>query len=867
MPVLPLFKTSPSGAKSSLFRSEEMTLIQLYIPTEIAKPTVSELGELGAVEFRDLNPETAAFQRTFVNEIKRLDEMERKLRYLATNIEKQDVPVPDLGDSPLARCARSPQEIDEMDESLSQHEYRVAQLNESYTNLQRRLLELTEMRYVLRETSAFLQRATEHPDSVRQSFDNPDAPLLDPHRPGSRDVSLDLERGGASHDALAGLNIGFVTGVIARRRIPTFERVLWRSLRGNLYMNHVELDEAVTDPATDEPVEKNVFIIFAHGAHLLAKIRKIAESLGATLYRIDESSERRHETMIDVMTRLDELQAVLQSTATARRSELAGVAEHLPTWTTVVKKEKALFHTMNLFNYDANRKCLIAEGWCPTLSLVDVQAALRDATELSGSAITSIMHQLKTAKEPPTYHRTNKFTQGFQSIVDAYGVARYREVNPGLFTIISFPFLFAVMFGDFGHGILVSLAAGWMCWRERAIEKAGVNANIRSFFDGRYIVLLMGLFSIYTGLIYNDIFSLTMHIFPSGWRWPHDGRDGHTSLTATQVGVYPLGLDPNWHGTENMLLFSNSYKMKMSIVFGVIQMSFGIILTVFNHRYFKKAINIYCEFIPQLTFMLCLFGYLTVLIIYKWLVDWNATDASGHLLYNSPPGLLNTLIFMFLAPGSVKPEDQLYPGQAFVQTVLVLVAVVCVPWMLLTKPLLLRREHKRTQELGYANMTTTTTRVSTDSLNADHGAGAVVTTESESEEMHHDHEFEFGEVLMHQVIHTIEFCLGCISNTASYLRLWALSLAHAQLSEVLWTMVMKNCFGMEGDVMRVVAVFVGFAIWFSLTVFILLLMEGLSAFLHALRLHWVEFNNKFYEASGKMFEPFSFERVLHEEEQ
>ena len=58
-----------------------------------------------------------------------------------------------------------------------------------------------------------------------------------------------------------------------------------------------------------------------------------------------------------------------------------------------------------------------------------------------------------------------------------------------------------------------------------------------------------------------------------------------------------------------------------------------------------------------------------------------------------------------------------------------------------------------------------------------------------------------------------------------------------ELSAVLWDMSLKTVLGIPG-VLGAFALVVAFALWFSLTIGILLIMEGLSAFLHALRLHW-----------------------------
>ncbi len=63
--------------------------------------------------------------------------------------------------------------------------------------------------------------------------------------------------------------------------------------------------------------------------------------------------------------------------------------------------------------------------------------------------------------------------------MDAYGIATYQEVNPGLFAVVTFPFLFAVMFGDIGHGFIILIAAALMILSEKKLAKSDLG-EVRS---------------------------------------------------------------------------------------------------------------------------------------------------------------------------------------------------------------------------------------------------------------------------------------------------------------------------------------------------------------------------------------------------
>jgi len=210
------------------------------------------------------------------------------------------------------------------------------------------------------------------------------------------------------------------------------------------------------------------------------------------------------------------------------------------------------------------------------------------------------------------------------------------------------------------------------------------------------------------------------------------------------------------------------------------------------------------------------------------------------------------MITMFVQMG-VKPEGSteadFIENQTYIMNVLLAAAGIVVPLMLLVPPVMYnaaaKKKHARVHSGNYVRAENPFVQDIKEMSND------VISVE--------DDNHGFGEFFVHSMIETIEYSLGTISNTASYLRLWALSLAHGQLAKVFLDFTVGKGFE-SGDY---ITLFFGYYIFIGVTFGVLMIMDLLECFLHTLRLHWVEFQNKFYKGAGYLMRPYEFESCLN----
>lgn len=288
--------THTCDGRGTRCRSEAMQLVQLIVPAEAAHETVEELGELGLMQFKDLNAEQSAFQRNYATQVKRCDELARKLRFFRDQVEKQqpewmprhhgdgalDVPgsLLRLGNGAGSSQHSQRWDMDDLETKLEEMEQRMLEANANNDQLRKSHAELVEMKMVMERASRFFDEAR-----ILAEENDDAAPLqTDANLPLERtDSGRPLLEGDSLQRAAMARGLGYVTGLVLQEKMLSFERVLFRATRGNMFMKQVRPEQPI-------------------------------ESRQATTGRsCDETSKRRAERNRSMEVRLPRLALCLQS--------------------------------------------------------------------------------------------------------------------------------------------------------------------------------------------------------------------------------------------------------------------------------------------------------------------------------------------------------------------------------------------------------------------------------------------------------------------------------------------------------------------------------------------------------------------------
>jgi V-type H+-transporting ATPase subunit a len=414
------------------------------------------------------------------------------------------------------------------------------------------------------------------------------------------------------------LSFVYLAGLIDTDSAFSFERLLFRRTRGNVVVVLNDIDAAIenTDKST---LEKKLFIlIFRESEFVKRSVISVCKAFGSEVHDVSGDIVEKEENLY---VQVKDLKALYNATTAQIELRLGELVEYnkelkaspLAIYSWLFEKEKALFKHLNMFYADKN--WFRALCWCPSRRKAEVDGKIEEL--IKNKVQCTNLHEVKNHElTPPTHFHSNEFLKSFQDIPFTYGIPSYQEANPTVFTSISFPFLFGIMFGDLAHGLILLSLSTYLCLRKDHLIKS--KSVLASVLNSRYLFLMMGVFSSFCGLLYNDFAAVPLNFISSCFDVPVDDELRRSDRSC----VYPISFDPIWYASSNELAFLNSFKMKFSVIVGISHMLIGVVIKGINTVYFKNSMEFYHEFLPQLILLAGFFGYMIIMIIIKWLTDW-----------------------------------------------------------------------------------------------------------------------------------------------------------------------------------------------------------------------------------------------------
>jgi len=240
-------------------------------------------------------------------------------------------------------------------------------------------------------------------------------------------------------------------------------------------------------------------VIFQDGSSIRDKILKICDSFMGERFEIPEGGIANK--INEINAKINDTRNVMGTTHDEVRNYLMKINKMENTSTSVLQlykwfviKEKALFENLNKLKMGS--RLLVGLFWCPTSQTKRISDEIQKIKQDRNISGPQMWKREGHGITPPSYFKTNEFTEVFQLIVDTYGVPDYKEVNPTLFTIVTFPFLFGVMYGDMFHGLLMFSFGTFLTLFNDSLK----NTAFGAMCSARYILLMMGFFAFFCGL-------------------------------------------------------------------------------------------------------------------------------------------------------------------------------------------------------------------------------------------------------------------------------------------------------------------------------------------------------------------------------